>query len=218
MNKLSFCLLVLGILFPALSASAATNAFEKEILAFETRDRTNPPPQNANLFIGSSSIRMWTTLTKDFPNHKVINRGFGGSKIADATWFADRIVVPYKPAKIFLYAGSNDLAGGKKPAEVFSDFKAFVTKVRSTLPDVEIAFISIAPNVKRWNIVDQFKETNVLIKDYIAQAQKMEYIDIFDPMLGPDKGPRPEILIADGLHMNAKGYAIWTPIIEPHLK
>ena len=98
----------------------------KEIRAFEEADKTNPPPRGAILFIGSSTIRCWTNLAQAFPGHQVINRGFGGSHLSDSVAFMDRIVTPYRPKLIFLYAGDNDIAAGKSPEEVLSDFKAFV--------------------------------------------------------------------------------------------
>jgi lysophospholipase L1-like esterase len=209
--------LLLAACSPALFG-AQPGPFEKEIAAFEAADKTNAPPQGANLFLGSSSIRLWKSLSRDYPDHKVINRGFGGSQIFDSVEYADRIVIPYKPAKIFLYAGSNDINAGKSPIEVLAEFKAFVFRVRRDLPKVEIAFISIAPNVARWKMVDKFREANQLIRDYIKTVPGLEYIDVFEPMLSANGEPRPEILLADNLHMNEKGYAIWTPIIKPHLK
>ncbi|MCX6910286.1 MAG: GDSL-type esterase/lipase family protein [Verrucomicrobia bacterium] len=119
--------------------------WEKDILAFESADTKNPPPKDAILFIGSSSIKLWKTLAKDFPGHKVINRGFGGSQIADATRYADRIIIPCKPRLIVLGAGGNDIHGGKSPEQVADDFKAFVEKIRAALPDTRIAFYAITP-------------------------------------------------------------------------
>src|SRR5213083_239756 len=113
--------------------------FHDEIEAFARSDRTNPPPQGAVLFIGSSSIRLWKTLAEDFPRHQVINRGFGGSQIIDSVNYAERIVLPYKPRLIVLYAGGNDLNDGKPPQQVFADYQAFVTKVHARLPDTRIA-------------------------------------------------------------------------------
>src|SRR6266404_3697295 len=92
--------------------------WEKEIAAYEQMDRTNPPPKGSALFIGSSTVRLWKSLAQDFPDHQVINRGFGGSEIVDATHFADRIVFPYKPRIIFLRSGGNDIHGGKSPEQV----------------------------------------------------------------------------------------------------
>src|SRR5262245_60143394 len=108
--------------------------WEKAIQAFKASDKTNPPPLNAILFIGSSSIRLWTSLEQDFAGHKVFNRGFGGSHLSDSVAFVDRIVVPYKPKLVLIYAGDNDIASGKSPERVFSDFKNFVQKIHAALP------------------------------------------------------------------------------------
>ena len=115
---------------------AQTNSapFEAEIKAFEAGDKTNPPPKEAILFIGSSSIRLWKTMAQDFPRHKVINRGFGGSQIIDSVNYAERIVIPYHPKQIVLYAGGNDINAGKSPEQVFGDFKSFVQKVQAAVP------------------------------------------------------------------------------------
>ena len=82
---------------------------------------------------------------QDYPDYKVINRGFGGSQIADSVYYADRIIIPYKPRLIVLQAGTNDINAGKSPEQVLADFKAFVEKVRAKLPDTRIAFLSINP-------------------------------------------------------------------------
>src|SRR5437868_4286386 len=108
--------------------------WETAIQAFEASDQTNPPPPNAILFVGSSSIRKWDTLAQDFHAYKVINRGFGGSHLSDSVAFADRIVIPYKPKLVLIYAGDNDIASGKPPQEVFDDFKQFVQKIKQALP------------------------------------------------------------------------------------
>ncbi|MEO5802874.1 MAG: SGNH/GDSL hydrolase family protein [Verrucomicrobiota bacterium] len=192
--------------------------WEKTIQAFEASDKTNPPPQNANLFIGSSSIRKWTTLSEDFPKYKVMNRGFGGSEMADSVYFFDRIVKPYKPKMIVVYAGSNDIAAGKTPETVFEDFTNFVAKAHAELPKTRLAYISIAPNPSRWKKVEEFKTANQLIKDFAKKDSKVEFIDVFPAMLGEDGKPKPDIFLSDNLHMNPKGYAIWTPIVRPYLK
>jgi lysophospholipase L1-like esterase len=43
-------------------------------------------------------------------------------------------------------------------------------------------------------------------------------VDVFTPMLGPDGKPRPELYVADGLHMTPAGYAIWKAAVTPALK
>ena len=203
---------------PALSA-AATNAapFEKEILAFEAADKTNPPPTGATLFIGSSSIRLWTTLAEDFQQHRVINRGFGGSKIIDSVRCAKRIVLPYKPQLVVLYAGGNDLNGGTTPEQVAADYRAFVKTVHDALPATRIAYISIAPNPARWAQVDRVRAANSQIEAHTRTDERLAFIDVFPKMLGEDGQPRPEIFSADRLHMNERGYELWTRLVKRHL-
>ena len=199
------------------ATAPASAPFEKEIAAFEAADRKQPPPRGAVLCVGSSSIRFWKTLATDFPNVAVINRGFGGSRIADSTRYADRIIVPYHPRQIVFYAGDNDVAAGYTPQRIVGDFRAFVAKVRRDLPDVPISFISIKPSPLRWKLVDKTREANALIRDEIAAGKNMKYIDVFTPMLGPDGLPRAELYRPDHLHMVAKGYELWTSIIAPTL-
>jgi lysophospholipase L1-like esterase len=199
------------------AARADSRRFEAEIAAFEAADKANPPPKNAILFIGSSSIRKWTTLARDFPRHKVINRGFGGSQMADSVYYFDRIVTPYHPRVIVLFAGTNDLDAGKTPEEVFEDFVAFANKVRAALPDARLDYISISTSPSRWHEFQKVKRANQLIRDYISQNDRLEYIDVLPAMLGPDGRPNRDIYVADRLHLNARGYAIWQSIIEPYL-
>jgi len=191
--------------------------FEKDIAAFEAADKSNKPPRRPIVFVGSSSIRMWKTLAEDFPKHKVMNRGFGGSHISDSIAFADRIVIPYKPRMVVMYAGDNDIGGGKSPEQVLADFKTFVAKVQDADNKSKIAYIAIKPSLKRWNLVEPIKVANKLIAEYCATDKRLDYIDIFTPMLGADGKPKPELYIKDGLHMTPAGYAIWTEVIKPYL-
>lgn len=201
----------------AIEAPHPSARWEKEIAAFEEKDRANPPPKGGIVFVGSSSIKKWTTLEKDFPRHRVLNRGFGGSQLNDSVHFADRIVLPYEPRMIVVYAGSNDLNAKKTPEQVFAAFRAFVKKVRAKLPGTPIAYISIAGNPKRWAQVEQIKTANDLIEAYTQKIAGLKFINVFPQMLGPDGLPRPEIFVADQLHMNAEGYRLWTKIVGPFL-
>ena len=216
---MNFRLLSVLLLFLAATTFAATNAFEKEILAFEASDKTNPPPKNAILFIGSSSIRMWKTLAQDFPDEKVINRGFGGSQISDSIHYTDRIVIPYAPRLIVFYAGGNDINAKRSAETVANDFKTFVAKVREKLPNTHIAYISIAGNPARWAQVSEVRKANTLIRGFTTtDPHKLSFIDVFPHMMAENGEPKPEIFVADRLHMNEKGYAIWKRVVGEHLK
>lgn len=203
---------------PSVTAAPSSTNWEKEIRAFEQADRTNPPPREAILFVGSSSIRMWKTLAEDFPQHRVINRGFGGSQIIDSVFYADRIVIPYHPRLVVVYAGGNDINAGKTPEQVFEDFQDFAALVWSRLPRTRLAYISIAPNPKRWEQVDKTREVNRRIQEFAQKnRRRLVFIDVSHDMLGPDGKPRPEIFLEDRLHMNASGYAIWKRVVAPYL-
>jgi lysophospholipase L1-like esterase len=199
------------------SGEAPAPRFEKDILAFEAADQEIFPPEGAILFIGSSSIRGWRSLADDFPEHAVINRGFGGSHIDDSVRLVDRIVLPYRPSMIVFYAGENDLTAGKSPEKVAQDFRTFVELVRAELPGTRIAFISMKPSPSRWRLAETKREGNRLIRDYVSQAPGVDYIDVFEPMLNDEGQPREELFVGDRLHLNVEGYALWRQIVAPYL-
>jgi predicted glycoside hydrolase/deacetylase ChbG (UPF0249 family)/lysophospholipase L1-like esterase len=204
--------------FQEAATSALESArWEKDIRAFEREDLAARPPQGAILFIGSSSTRLWKTLAQDFPDQKVINRGFGGSQIADSVYYADRVVIPYKPRLVVLQAGSNDLSAGKTPERVLADFKAFVEKVRARLPETRIAFLSISPAPVRWAQADRQKKANQFIHAYISAGHNLDYIELWDEFLASDGKPREELFLSDRLHNNAAGYKIRAVVVRPHL-
>lgn len=219
-----FCLLF-SFVFACTSAFAleqpltapAPSKWEKEIAKFEAKDKEAPPRQGGIVFIGSSSIRLWKTLAEDFPRHHVLNRGFGGSQIADSVAFAERIVIPYAPRMVVMYAGGNDINVGKSPEAVFADFVAFAGIVRAALPETEIAYISVAPNPKRRAQLEKVKAVNAMVANYCAKQPRMKFIDVFRHMLGADGLPKPDIFVADRLHMNDKGYRIWTEVVGKEL-
>ena len=213
-------LLGLALAFQSLSAQEPkTRAakWERDIQAFEASDRIHPPPKGGILFIGSSSIRLWKTLAQDFPDQKVINRGFGGSEIVDSVQFAERIVFPYEPKRIVFFAGGNDINAGKSPEQVFEDFKCFVGKVQGRLPEVRIAYISITPAPVRWAQVEKIKALNALVEQYARERPKLTFIDAFPFILNAEGQPREELFVKDRLHLNEKGYALWTSLVRPWL-
>jgi lysophospholipase L1-like esterase len=216
-------ILLLAVLILALwsqtSPGAETNhnfaQWEKDIAAFEQSDLTNPPPKGGVEFIGSSTIRRWNTLARDFPGQPVFNRGFGGSEIADSTHFAPRVIFPYAPRMIVFRAGGNDLWAGKSPEQVFADFQKFTATVHAKLPATEIVFIAWSPTPSRWKQHESEKELNRLVEHFAQQTSHLKYIEAYDLPLGPDGLPRPELFVADQLHFNAKGYKLLADRVRP---
>ena len=189
-----------------------------DMARFEAEDAAAPPPQDAYVFTGSSSVRMWETLAADFAGKPVLNRGFGGSQLRDAVHYADQIAIRYRPRMILIYAGDNDIDAGRTPQQVLHDFRAFVARVRRDLPDTPIAFIAIKPSPSRADQLPSQQQANALVKAEAERQPDIEFIDVATPMLGKDGQPRPELFIGDRLHMNRAGYEIWRGVVAPYLR
>ena len=216
--KTVWLLLILALL-PSLAQACADRPgqWREDIAAFAAADHAHPPPAHPVVFVGSSSIRMWSSLAADFPGRAVINRGFGGSRIPDATYYADRLLAPYHPRAIVLYAGDNDLAEGCTPEQVRDAFAAFVRRARSLDARVPIAFIAIKPSVARKSLLPEIRQANALVREYARSQKGVDYLDVFTPMLGADGKPQPKWFGADGLHMNRQGYRLWTSLVRDWL-
>lgn len=216
-RPLSRLVLLLALLVVPPLAAAPEN-WAKEIDALTAADRTSPPPAGGVVFVGSSSIRLWKTLAEDFPGIATVNRGFGGSELADCVHYIDRIVLPYRPRLVVLFAGTNDLWNGKSPEAVAADFRAFRTKLHAALPETRLIFLSINLAPSRVRIHDLMAEANALIEADCATDPRCTFVDIVTPMLDASGGTRPELFVEDQLHLNRAGYAIWTRVLAPYLK
>jgi lysophospholipase L1-like esterase len=187
--------------------------------AFAAADLKQAPQPGGVVFVGSSSIRLWNDLETSFSDHPVvIKRGFGGSQLLDCVKLVDRLVLPYQPRLVVVYAGENDLAEGASPRDVAERFTAFVQAVKAALPDTRIAFVSIKPSPLRVGMLSSVREANELVRAYSQTEPRLDYIDVFSSMLDAQGLPRAELFQSDRLHLNADGYAIWQRIIALHLK
>ncbi|MGF7215521.1 lysophospholipase L1-like esterase [Spirosoma lacussanchae] len=193
--------------------------FESEIRAFEAADKTTRPPRRPILFTGSSSIRLWDNLASYFPGKKLLNRGFGGSELSDVIRYADRIIIPYKPKQIVLYAGENDIATGKVSGhQTYERFVTLFRYVRKRLPGVPFVFISIKPSPSRRQYRAQVDEANRLIKQFLAGQSKTNFVDIGPVMRQPNGQTIGALFKSDSLHMNEKGYVLWARELRPVLR
>ncbi|WP_128546428.1 GDSL-type esterase/lipase family protein [Larkinella soli] len=212
-------LLFLTFVFRLASLAQQAVPFENEIRAFEEKDRTSPPPKGAVVFTGSSSIRLWENIESYFPGKTIVQRGFGGSGLNDVIRFADRIILPYQPSQVVLYAGENDIATGTVTAkDVYDRFVTLFNLIRKPLPQTSIVFISMKPSPSRRKYQPIVQEGNRLIKEFLAGQPNTTYVDIYKPMLGANGQPMGDLFRADSLHMTPKGYAIWAEQVRPVLK
>ena len=193
------------------------NRFAPEIKAFAESDSKNAVPPEPVLFVGSSSIRLWRTH-ESFPDLPVINRGFGGSHISDVLHFADRVVLPYQPKVIVFYAGDNDLAGGKSAQRVLEDYRKFVGLVHAARPAARIVFVAVKPSGSRWSLWPEMNKANELVRDFCKRDARLVYADLNAALLGADGTPDSGLFLKDQLHLNAKGYALWTKALAPILQ
>ena len=213
MRHLPFAL-ILALASPAAAQPApGPERFAPEIEAFAAADRAQPPAPCGFLFVGSSSIRFWRTLAVDMAPVPVINRGFGGSTVADVDAWFDKVVTPYRPRAILFYAGENDISAGKPPAEVAADFARFMNLKTKALGETPVWFISLKPSKLRWAQLARQGEVNDAVKALAAKRHDLRYIDVVPTMI--EAGKPKEIFIGDGLHMTPEGYVLWTDVIRP---
>jgi len=192
--------------------------YRAAIEAFLENDKTNPPPANGILFIGSSIFRQWKTLAEQMAPLPVFNRAFGGSQTPDILFYMDKVVLPYRPRVIVYYCGSNDVNAGRDAETIFGNFRTFAEKVHAALPDTQIFYVSInrAPDKrKRWDVVDA---ANRMAQRYSERTAKLGYIDVNPALFGPDGEPRAELYLPDNLHFKAPAYVAFTAIIKPVLE
>ena len=215
------CLLLAAVQLHAEQAPppspALAERFEKQVLAYESEDRANPPPKGAILFAGDSQFFRWKTIHEDLPGYTLINRGIDSFQLRDMIHYVKRLTIAYRPRLIVMHVGGNDVHSGRTPAQVLEDFKTFVLLVRAKLPQVPIVFSSTTPGPARWDEAPQRVETNRVIREYIATQPDLKFIDLWSAMLTPDGKPREDIWVEDRVHPNHQGYLIRVKLTLPLL-
>jgi lysophospholipase L1-like esterase len=187
--------------------------YEEEVKGLE-RKRLQVSYEPKMIFYGSSSIRLWKDLHQDFRPFKPINLGFGGSTLEACVAFFDRIIGPYNPESIVLYAGDNDLGDGKQPQDVLHYYRQLSAKIKKRYKDIPLIFISIKPSISRFHIINKIRQTNDMIREEIMfKEDNYHFINIYDAMTDENGRPRPELFEPDGLHLSAEGYSVWKQII-----
>lgn len=192
--------------------------WEPDIADFEKRDQSAPPPADALLFAGSSSIRLWETLADDFAGYRVFRRGFGGALLSEVLHFAPRIILPYRPKQVILYGGSLDLRHGSDPADVLHTLLQLTSLIRTELPQTRVSFISLKPSLAKWDSIELDMQVNRLVQQQAAAEPSLDFIDIVSPMTAENTPPPARYFVADRNHLSREGYALWAETIRPYLQ
>lgn len=188
--------------------------FADEFRAFAEEEARSPLPADPVVFYGSSSIRLWSTLAADFPDLPVVNRGFGGSTLAECVHEMDRLLVKHRPRAIVLYAGENDLDHGAEPQHVLALFQRFAANVRGRLGPVPVIVLGVKPSPARMGNVARIRETNDLLRKAVLSWPGMHYIDVFAQMVN-EHGQSDHVYFGeDWLHLSSAGYRLWTRLVR----
>jgi lysophospholipase L1-like esterase len=191
--------------------------FQQEVAILTSNDQ-QVKTKDLILFVGSSSIRFWTDVEETFPAYNVLNRGFGGSEMSDLIYYFDKLILPYRAKKIFVYEGDNDLNSGKSPEMVMKDFQELLNLIRTKVsPVVPVYFISAKPSISRKHLIDKFLKFNKSLKSWTKKNRNVYFVDVWSPAFDKKGNILKDIFIQDSLHLNKKGYDIWTKALMPYV-
>jgi lysophospholipase L1-like esterase len=217
MKRISYLLFFFTIFINVRTFAQDKPAFWNDIQEFKRKDSLDMPPKNGVLFVGSSSFTKWTDLETVFKDYKAINRGFGGSTLAQADYYIADLVYPYQPRQVVIYSGENDIATDNVSAlETLNRFATFFTHIRNKFPNVAVLYVSMKNSPSRTEYAETITHANSLIKTYLASYSNTKFVDVNSKMLRNNQ-LRPELFLDDMLHMKPAGYTIWIKEITPYL-
>ena len=169
------------------------------------------------IFTGSSSIKMWETLSEDFPEYQVANKGFGGSHMSDLNYFLDDLVLSSAPCQVFIYEGDNDLNSGKSPDQIIEVAQSIIDQIYRADSTIDIVLIAAKPSVSRWHLREKYEALNMAFSSLAEENKRVTFADVWTPALDAEGEVLKDIFLSDNLHMNAKGYANWKKVLGPLL-
>jgi len=190
-----------------------------------------PPPSPDKprvVFLGDSITDNWNNpgFGGFFPGKGYVNRGISGQTTPQMLLRFRADVLALKPAVVVLLAGTNDIAGNTGPMtlEASADNIAMMCEL-ARASGVHVVLSSVMPvsdyardasgaavNRTRQRPPEKIAALNAWLKDY-AQREGHVYLDNVTP-LADEKGFLKADLADDGLHPNAKGYAVIAPLAE----
>ena len=210
-------LVIVLLMAPLLILGQTDNAFKNEVEAVQKKNNELWDSSRPTIvFTGSSSIRLWKDLQDRFPNHQVLNTGFGGSQFSDLELYLDELILSYNPVKVFIYEGDNDIFERKSPRKIVERAESILNTLQQEKPNMEIVLISAKPSISRWKFRGKYRRLNRKLDKLASKTNGIDFVDVWYPMLD-EKKVKQDIFIEDGLHMNKKGYDIWYEAIKDHI-
>jgi len=208
---------IFNSLYNSANAQQKPMPFAAEIQAFHIKDSLNAPPKDGYVFIGSSSVRKWTDFETRFPNPKLIRRGIGGSTLAEyVDYYLPYVVYPYKPAKVFVYVGENDIAFGENAEQLLENYKKLTNLIETHLPKTKIYYLSVKYSPSRAKFSPVVTRINTLLRAFVKQHKELHFINVTDCLLLNDTNSDPSLFEMDMLHLNTKGYDRWDKVLRPY--
>jgi len=194
--------------------------WEKDIQKLKYRDLTETDPDSAILFVGSSSIRLWSTIKEDMHPYPVIQRGYGGAKFSDVAWYAKDLIYPHQFRALVIFV-ANDITGApddKSPETIVKLFEYIVETVHQKFPEKPIFLIEITPTQSRWDVWPQIQAANRALQAFCESRPDLYFIETAETFLTEDGLPDSSCFVEDCLHLNQKGYQRWADLIKTSLK
>ena len=193
--------------------------WENDIAKLERLDKSQDYSEDSILFIGSSSIRLWSSIKDDLNPYETIRRAYGGARYTDLIHFTKRLVSSHDIKAVGVFV-ANDITGGMNdltPPEVLNLAKFVVKQIRSSHLDTPIFFIETTPTPKRWKAWPEISNANDLIMRYCNEKKGLFYISTRDYFIDKNGLPKEDLFIKDKLHLNRNGYSVWGGIIKNNL-
>ena len=213
LKKLTFLFLSLAFL----GYGQKTPAFQNEVKAIQKKyESLWDSSKETIVFTGSSSIRMWKNLESMFPNHQIINSGFGGSQSSDLFRYYNELILQYNPKKVFIYEGDNDIASKKRTKDIIDTTREIINKIRERNNATQVVIIAAKPSLARWKLKRKYMKLNRAFEKLCEEDTGLQFANVWDVMMD-GKQVRKDIFISDGLHMNSKGYDLWFSVIKPYM-
>jgi len=208
-------ILFLFVLCSTLGFSQTTVPFAEEVNALEKKyDSLWDANKETIVFTGSSSIKYWKSLESKFPNHQIVNTGFGGSKASDLLLHTEALILNFQPKQVFIYEGDNDVSAEIKTKEIIGTVNQIIAKIKAQNANTKIVLISAKPSIARWHLKRDYKKLNRQFRKICRKDNTISYGNVWDAMIANRK-VRNDIFVSDGLHMNTEGYRLWYNVIAP---